>query len=86
MLRVSGGGGAHGNLMLSLNLLKSKIPMSGVCVWGGGGWWNQFSTFNAESKFAKKKKNCEKFSKFSGKNWNGFVPDFEYQVVPLYAV
>ena len=31
MLRV--GGGAHGNLMLSSNLLKSKIPMSG----GGGG-------------------------------------------------
>ena len=54
---------------------------------GGGGWWNQFSTFDAESKFAKKKKNfCEKFSKFLDKNWNGFVLDFEYQVVPLYEV
>ena len=34
--------------------------------------------FDAESKFAKKK--------FSDKNWNGFVLDFEYQVVPLYEV
>ena len=52
--------------------------------WGGGGSWNQLSTFDAESKFAKKKKFfCEKFSKFSGKNWNGFVLDFEYRVVPL---
>ena len=38
-------------LMLSLNLLKSKIPMS---MGGGGGcWWNQLSTFDAEFKFAK---------------------------------
>ena len=29
---------------------------------------------------------CKKFSKFSGKNWNGFVLDFEYQVVRLYEV
>ena len=29
----------------------------------------------------KKKKFCEKFSKFSGKNWNGFVLGFEYRVV-----
>ena len=37
--------------MLSSNLLKSKkIPMS------GGVGWNQFSTFDAESKFALKKK------------------------------
>ena len=38
--------------MLSSNLLKSKIPMSG----GGGergGWWNQLSTFDAAFKFAK---------------------------------
>ena len=35
-------------LMLSPNLIKSKIPMSGR---GGGG---QFPTFDAESKFAKK--------------------------------
>ena len=40
-------------LMLSSNLLKSKIPMSDL--WGGGGgcWWNQLSTFDAEFKFAK---------------------------------
>ena len=37
--------------MLSSNLLKSKIPMSGKG--GGGGWWNQLSTFDAEFKFAK---------------------------------
>ena len=42
-------------LMLSPNLLKSKIPISGGGG-GGGGWWNQLSTFDAESKFAKKKK------------------------------
>ena len=77
---LGGGGGLMETnfqlLLLSLNLLKSKIPMSG---WGGGGAsWNQFPTFDAESKFAqkekKKKKNCEKFSKFSGKKvpGNGF--------------
>ena len=70
-------------LMLSSNLLKSKIPMSS---WGGGGGWNEVSTFDAESKLAIKKKFCEKFSKFSGKNGNGFVLDFEYQVVRLYKV
>ena len=68
-----GVGGLH-ILMLSSNLLKSKIPI----LLGGGGWWNQFPTFDAESKFAKKKKKkkffCKKFSKFSGKNvpGNGF--------------
>ena len=31
-------------------MLKSQIPMSGG---GGGCWWNQFPTFDAESKFAK---------------------------------
>ena len=36
--------------MLSSNLLKSKIPLS---VGGGGGWWNQLLTFDAEFKFAK---------------------------------
>ena len=45
---------------------------------GGGGGENQISTFGAESKFAKKK--------FSDKEHNGFVLDFEYQVVPLYEV
>ena len=62
------GGGAHGILMLSSNLLKSKIPMSS----GGGGEGLVEPIFN--------------FSKFSSKNWNGFVLDFEYQVVPLYEV
>ena len=41
-------------LMLSSNLLKSKIPMSGgggEGGGGGGGWWNQLSTFDAEFKF-----------------------------------
>ena len=40
--------------MLSSNLLKSKIPMFRVGGWGRG-WWNQFPTFDAEFKFAKKK-------------------------------
>ena len=56
-----------------------------MCVWGGGGggggWWNQLSTFDAEFKFAKKKKFkkifCDKFSKFSDKKHNGLVFDFE---------
>ena len=65
-------GGGSWNLMLSSNLLKSKLPICG----GGGGWWNQSPTFDAESKFAKKKKKlfCKKFSKFLGKNvpGNGF--------------
>ena len=62
---MSGGGGGGGGfggtnfqlLMLSSNLLKSKIPMSGG---GKGGWWNQLSTFDAETKFAKKKKKIAK--------------------------
>ena len=36
-------------LMLSSNLLKSKISMLRV----GVGWWNQFPTFDADFKFAK---------------------------------
>ena len=44
MLRVGGGGGSR-NLMLSLNLLKSKIPMLRV---SGG-----FAEFDGEFKFAK---------------------------------
>ena len=40
-------------LMLSPNLLKSKIPMLRVGGWGGGGvGGNQFPTFDAEFKFA----------------------------------
>ena len=73
------GGGGSWNLMLSSNLLKSKIPM--LKRWGGG-----LVEFDAEFKFAKIKNFCEKISKFSGKNWNGFVLDFEYQVVRLYEV
>ena len=69
-------------LMLSSNLLKAQIPMSGG-VGGGGGCGNQFSIYDAESKFAFKKNCfCKNFSKFSGKKHNGFVLDFEYQVVP----
>ena len=53
MSGVGGGGGVGGTnfqlLMLSSNLLKSKIPMFGR----EGGWWNQLSTFDAEFKFAK---------------------------------
>ena len=49
---VWGGGGVAGTnfqlLMLSSNLLKSKIPMLRVGVCG-----NQFPTFDAEFKFAK---------------------------------
>ena len=45
-----------------------------------GGGQNQFSTFDAESKFAKKN------PRQTDKNWNGFVLDFEFQVVPLYEV
>ena len=79
----SGGEGAHGKLMPNSNLLKSKIPMSAR---GGGGGGNQFSTFDAESKFAKKKKFLRKIFLVFGQNWNGFVLDFEYQMVPLYEV
>ena len=44
---VQGWGGVESNfqlLMLSLNLLKSKIPMFRVCVCGGG-WWKPISNF-----------------------------------------
>ena len=52
---MSGKGGGVGGtnfqlLMLSSNLLKSKIPMSSGG--GGWGWWNQLSLFDAELKFA----------------------------------
>ena len=67
--------------MLSSNLLKSKIP---ICGWGGdgGGWWNQFPTFDAESKFALKKIYFAKnFLSFRAKMCLGMVFDFEYRVV-----
>ena len=41
---VDGGGGGSRNLMLSSNLLKSKIPM---LRWvGGGGLWNLMLSSN----------------------------------------
>ena len=86
MLRV-GGGLAEFDAEFKFAKIQNSYqnPVGG----GGGAWWNQLSTFDAESKFAiKKKKNffCEKCYKFSDKNWNGFVLDFEYRVVPLYEV
>ena len=50
MLRVVGGwvGGGLRNLMLSSNLLKSKIPMLRE-----GGWVGGFTEFDVEFKFAK---------------------------------
>ena len=76
--------------MLSPNLLNAKIQNSHV-QWGGGGvGGTNFQLLMLSPNLLKKKKKkkifCEKFSKFSGKNWNGFVLDFEYQVVPLYEV
>ena len=47
-LPIRGWGGGSWNLMLSSNLLKSKIPI--LCVCGGGGG---FAEFDAEFKFAK---------------------------------
>ena len=47
-----------------------------VCVWGGG-----FQLLMLSPNLVKKNFFCEKFSKFSGKNWNGFVLGFEYRVV-----
>ena len=70
--------------MLSSNLLKSKIPM---CSVGGGGiGGTNFQLLVLSPNLLKKKKFCKKFSKFLGKNHNGFVLDFEYQVVRLYEV
>ena len=62
-------------LMLSSNLLKSKIPMSGG--WGGGGWWNQFPTFDAEFKFAKVQN-----SHVEG-GWAGVVGGTSFQLLML---
>ena len=76
-LPIWGGGGYSRKLMLSSNLLKSKIPMC------GGGTYFQLLMLSPN---LLKKMFCEKFSKFSGKKHNGFVLDFEYQVVPLYKV
>ena len=45
---IEGGGGLQ-NLMLSSNLLKSKIPMLRVGRWGG---WGCFTEFEGEFKFA----------------------------------
>ena len=47
------GGTNFKSLMLTSNLLKSKIPMSSGGEGGGRGWWNQLSIFDAEFKFAK---------------------------------
>ena len=43
MLRVGGGGGSY-NLMLILNLLKSKIPMLRMGGWGSS--WNLMLSSN----------------------------------------
>ena len=51
---------------------------------GGGGGTTQLSTFDAESKFAlkkKKKKFAKNFQSFWAKKCLGIVLDFEYQVV-----
>ena len=53
--------------MLSSNLLKSKIPISGG---GKGGWWNQLSTFDAEFKFTKIQNSH--FREGGGSWWNQF--------------
>ena len=76
--------GVSRKLMLSSNLLKSKIPMSG---WGRGevGGTN-FQLLMLSPNLLKKKFFWRKISKFSGKKHNGFVLDFEYQVVPLYKI
>ena len=66
-------------LMLSPNFLKSQIPISV----GGGVGGNQFSTFDAESKFAKKNFFVKSFR---AKKCLGMVLDFEYQVVRVYFV
>ena len=59
-------------------------------LWGGGGGvgGTNFQLLMMSSNVQKKKKNFfwEKFSKFSDKKHNGFVLDFEYQVVRLYFV
>ena len=50
-LPIRGEGGGSRNLMLSSNLLKSKIPIyEGV---GGGGWGGGVVEFEIEFKFAK---------------------------------
>ena len=49
-------------------------------VWGG------VQLLMLSPNLLKKKKFCKKFSKFSDKKHNGFVLDFEYQVVRLYEV
>ena len=57
---------------------------------GGGNWLNQLSTFDVESKFAKKKKKKKFFAKnflsFQAKMCLGMVLDFKYQVVRIYFV
>ena len=47
---MGAGGGGLRNLMLSSNLLKSKIPMLRECGWVGAGG---FAEFDVEFKFAK---------------------------------
>ena len=70
------GGGGLWNLMLSSDLLKCKIPICGGGGGGGVGETNfQLLMLSPNLLEKKKKKN------FLGKNWNGFVLDFEYRVV-----
>ena len=80
----SGGGGVGGVvetnfqlLMLSSNLLKSKIPMSG----GEGGFHgNQFLTFNAEFKFAKIKNS---YVRWWGGGFGGRFVETNFQLLML---
>ena len=78
-----GGAGGLGFTEFDAEFKFAKIQNSHfVGEWGVGGLVEtNFQLLMSSSNLLKKKFFCEKFSKFSGKNWNGFVLEFKYRVI-----
>ena len=75
-----GGGGGWWNQLATFDAEFKVAKNQNFHVWWGGGGETNFQLLMLSPNLLKKSF-CEQFSKFSGKNVNGFVLDFEYQVV-----
>ena len=84
MLRVGKGG--RGSWKFDAEFKFSKIQNSHVEGGGGGGWWNQLLTFDAEFKFAKKKKISKNFLSFQAKMGMDFFWTLSTKWFPIRSI